>query len=155
MKTIHLRFALQTLAARPLRRRLAVLGMAVCLSAPLWAQTAPLLPGSIDLPAGKGAGVHGANSPIAPLVPRADVLPWSVLADVKTQVVKKRSLPVFNASQLGLNDKTQRLQGFMMPVEPGEKHTRKLLSAVPLRFNFCLPGGTESLKEMPIKTTVQ
>jgi hypothetical protein len=58
------------------------------------------------------------------------VLPWSVLADVKTQVVKKRSLPLFNASQLGLNDKTQRLQGFMMPVEPGEKHTRMLLDSI-------------------------
>ena len=104
MNPTHARFAFQTMAARPLVRALAVLGLAVCLSAPAAAQPAPMLPGSIDLPAGKGAGVHGANSPIAPLVPRADVLPWSVLADVKTQVVKKRSLPVFTASQLGLND---------------------------------------------------
>ena len=61
------RFAFQTLAVQPLRRGLTVLGLAACLSAPGWAQTAPMLPGSIDLPAGKGAGVHGANSPIAPL----------------------------------------------------------------------------------------
>ena len=155
MNPTQARFALHTLAARPLRHGLAVIGMAVCLSAPLWAQTAPMLPGSIDLPAGKGAGVHGANSPIAPLVPRADVLPWSVLADVKTQVVKKRSLPVFTASQLGLNDKMQRLQGFMMPVEPGEKHTRMLLSAVPLSCNFCLPGGPESMMEVRLKTPVK
>jgi hypothetical protein len=155
MKTIHLRFALQTLAARPLVRALAVLGLAACLSAPVVAQTTPMLPGSIDLPAGKGAGVHGANSPIAPLVPRADVLPWSVLADVKTQVVKKRSLPLFTASQLALNEKTQRLQGFMMPVEPGEKHTRMLLSAVPLSCNFCLPGGPESMMEVRLKTPVK
>ena len=155
MNPTHSRCAVQTLAARPLRRGLAVLGLAACLVAPLWAQTAPMLPGSIDLPAGKGAGVHGANSPIAPLVPRADVLPWSVLADVKTQVVKKRSLPLFNASQLGLNDKTQRLQGFMMPVEPGEKHTRMLLSAVPLSCNFCLPGGPESMMEVRLKTPVK
>jgi hypothetical protein len=149
------RFAVTSLAARPLVRALAVLGLAACLSAPVVAQTAPLLPGSIDLPAGKGAGVHGANSPIAPLVPRADVLPWSVLADVKTQVVKKRSLPLFNASQLALNEKTQRLQGFMMPVEPGEKHTRMLLSAVPLSCNFCLPGGPESMMEVRLKTPVK
>jgi hypothetical protein len=155
MNTIHLRFAAAKLAARPLVRAMAVLGLAACLSAPVVAQTTPMLPGSIDLPAGKGAGVHGANSPIAPLVPRADVLPWSVLADVKTQVVKKRSLPLFNASQLGLNDKTQRLQGFMMPVEPGEKHTRMLLSAVPLSCNFCLPGGPESMMEVRLKTPVK
>jgi hypothetical protein len=151
----HFRFAAAKLATRPLVRALAVLGLAACLSAPVVAQTTPMLPGSIDLPAGKGAGVHGANSPIAPLVPRADVLPWSVLADVKTQVVKKRSLPLFNASQLGLNDKTQRLQGFMMPVEPGEKHTRMLLSAVPLSCNFCLPGGPESMMEVRLKTPVK
>jgi hypothetical protein len=155
MNPTHSRFAAPKLAARPLVRALAVLGLAACLSAPAAAQPAPLLPGSIDLPAGKGAGVHGANSPIAPLVPRADVLPWSVLADVKTQVVKKRSLPLFNASQLGLNDKTQRLQGFMMPVEPGEKHTRMLLSAVPLSCNFCLPGGPESMMEVRLKTPVK
>jgi hypothetical protein len=155
MNPTHSRFAASKPAARPLVRALAVLGLAACLSAPAAAQPAPLLPGSIDLPAGKGAGVHGANSPIAPLVPRADVLPWSVLADVKTQVVKKRSLPVFNASQLGLNDKTQRLQGFMMPVEPGEKHTRMLLSAVPLSCNFCLPGGPESMMEVRLKTPVK
>jgi hypothetical protein len=144
---------------RPLRHTLTVMGLSCCLSAPLsaplWAQTPPMLPGSIDLPAGKGAGVHGANSPIAPLVPRADVLPWSVLSDVKTQVVKKRTLPAFTASQLGLNDKTQRLQGFMMPVEPGEKHTRLLLSAVPLSCNFCLPGGPESMMEVRMKTPIR
>ena len=88
MNPTHSRFTAAKLAARPLVRALAVLGLAACLSAPVVAQTTPMLPGSIDLPAGKGAGVHGANSPIAPLVPRADVLPWSVLADVKTQVVK-------------------------------------------------------------------
>jgi len=155
MNPTHSRFAVPKLAARPLGRGLAILSLAVCLSASAGAQPAPMLPGSIDLPAGKGAGVHGANSPIAPLVPRADVLPWSVLADVKTQVVKKRSLPVFTASQLGLNDKTQRLQGFMMPVEPGEKHTRMLLSAVPLSCNFCLPGGPESMMEVRLKTPVK
>jgi hypothetical protein len=155
MNPTQSRFAAAKLAARPLVRAMAVLGLAACLSAPVVAQTTPMLPGSIDLPAGKGAGVHGANSPIAPLVPRADVLPWSVLADVKTQVVKKRSLPLFNASQLGLNDKTQRLQGFMMPVEPGEKHTRMLLSAVPLSCNFCLPGGPESMMEVRLKTPVK
>lgn len=155
MTSTHWRFAVSRLAARPLVRALAVLGLAACLSATVVAQTAPMLPGSIDLPAGKGAGVHGANSPFAPLEPRADVLPWSVLTDVKTQVVKKRSLPLFNASQLALNEKTQRLQGFMMPVEPGEKHTRMLLSAVPLSCNFCLPGGPESMMEVRLKTPVK
>ncbi|MDO9277709.1 MAG: DUF3299 domain-containing protein [Polaromonas sp.] len=114
-----------------------------------------MLPGSIDLPGGKGAGLHGANSPFAPLVDRADVVAWSVLTDVKTQVVKKRMLPAFNTTQLALNDKTQRIQGFMLPIEPGEKHRRFLLSRVPLTCGFCLPGGPESMIEVRTQTPVK
>jgi hypothetical protein len=114
-----------------------------------------MLPGSIDLPGGAGAGVHGANSPFAPLVDRADVVAWSVLTDVKTKVVKKRILPAFNASQLALNQKVQRIQGFMLPLEPGERHRRFLLSRVPLSCGFCLPGGPESMIEVRTKIPVK
>ena len=111
--------------------------------------------GSIDLPAGQGAGVHGANSPFAPLAARNDVLAWSVLTDVKTKKEKNRILPVFTASQLGMNDKTQRIQGFMMPLEPGKKQRHFLLSSVPLSCSFCLPGGPESMVEVKTKTPVE
>ncbi|MDP3247387.1 MAG: DUF3299 domain-containing protein [Polaromonas sp.] len=114
-----------------------------------------ILPGSIDGVAGKGAGVHGANSPFAPLVPRDDVLPWSVLTDVKTKREKNRILPVFNTGQLGMNGKTQRIQGFMMPLEPGKKQRHFLLSSVPLTCSFCLPGGPESMVEVKTKTPVE
>ena len=119
------------------------------------AQAAPMLPGSIDLPAGQGAGVHGANSPFAPLPTREDVIAWSVLTDVKTKNEKNRILPVFTSSQLGLNQKTQRIQGFMMPLEPGEKQRHFLLSSVPLSCSFCLPGGPESMVEVKTKTPVK
>ena len=119
------------------------------------AKAAPAPPGSIDLPAGQGAGVHGANSPFAPLAPRGDVVPWSVLTDVKTKNEKNRILPVFNESQLGMNGKTQRIQGFMMPLEPGEKQRHFLLSSVPLTCSFCLPGGPESMVEVKTKTPVK
>lgn len=118
-----------------------------------------MLPGSIDPPggvvSGKGAGVHGANSPFAPLADRADVVPWSVLTDIKTRINKKRILPVFNASQLGLHQKVQRIQGFMMPLEAGERHKRFLLSSVPLTCGFCLPGGPESMIEVRTTTPVK
>ncbi len=114
---------------------------------------APL--GTIDVPGGKGAGVHGAFSPYAPLTPRMDVIAWSMLTDVKTKNEKNRILPVFNAGQLALNDKTQRIQGFMMPLEPGEKQRHFLLSSVPLTCSFCLPGGPESMVEVKTKTPVK
>jgi hypothetical protein len=107
------------------------------------------------VPMGTGAGVHGANSPFAPLEPRADVLPWSVLTDVKTKTVKNRVLPVFGPAQQGLHQKTQRIQGFMMPLDPGEKQRHFLISSVPLTCSFCLPGGPESMVEVTTKTPVR
>jgi hypothetical protein len=111
--------------------------------------------GGLELPAGQGAGVHGANSPFAPLAPRTDVVPWSVLTDVKTKNEKNRILPVFGESQLGMNGKTQRIQGFMMPLEPGKKQRHFLLSSVPLTCSFCLPGGPESMVEVKTKKPVE
>lgn len=106
-------------------------------------------------PAGTGAGVHSPNSPIAPLPARADVLPWSLLTDVKTKNVKGSISPVFNASQMALNQRVQRVQGFMMPLDPGEKHSHFLLSSVPLSCGFCTPGGPESMVEVKSRIPVR
>lgn len=114
-----------------------------------------MLPGSIDLPVGTGPGVHSPNSPFAPLPERGDVVPWSVLSDVKTKAVKNRLLPAFPAPVVALNGKTQRIQGFMMPLDPGEKQKHFLLSAVPLTCAFCIPGGPESMIEVKTKTSVK
>ena len=105
--------------------------------------------------AGTGAGVHSQNSPFAPLPARADVLSWNVLTDVKTKTIKGSILPVFNASQMALNQRNQRVQGFMMPLDPGEKQTHFLLSSVPLNCGFCTPGGPESMVEVKTKTPIK
>lgn len=107
------------------------------------------------LPAGTGPGVHSPNSPFAPLPDRADVVPWSVLTEVKTKAVKTRLLPAFPAAVQALNDKTQRIQGFMMPLDPGEKQKHFLLSSVPLTCSFCVPGGPESMVEVKTRTPVK
>ncbi len=107
------------------------------------------------IPTGTGAGVHSPNSPFAPLKERADTLPWSVLTAVKTKVVKNRILPVFPSDVQALDQKTQRIQGFMMPLEPGEKQKHFILSSVPLTCSFCMPGGPESMVEVRTKTPVK
>jgi hypothetical protein len=107
------------------------------------------------LPQGAGAGVHSLNSPFAPLPQRGDVVPWSVLTDVKTRTDKNKIVPVFAPPQLALNQKTQRVQGFMMPLEPGEKQTHFLLSSVPLSCGFCTPGGPESMVEVKTRVPVR
>ena len=118
------------------------------------------LPGALQMQSpgvvsqGSGPGVHGANSPFAPLPQRSDVVPWSVLTAVKTKTEKNRILPVFDAQQIALNQKTQRIQGFMMPLEPGEKQRHFLLSSVPLTCSFCTAGGPESMVEVKTRTPV-
>ena len=116
--------------------------------------SSPMGPGGA-VPAGTGAGVHSPNSPFAPLQDRADVLPWSLLTSIKTKTEKNRILPVFPANVQALNARSQRIQGFMMPLEPGEKQKHFLLSSVPLTCSFCVPGGPESMVEVKTKTPVK
>ena len=135
------------------RKVTAGLILAGCLSLGAQAQLSSPIAGG--LPAGTGAGIHSPNSPIAPLPERADVLPWSVLTDVKTKPVKNRLLPAFPAPVQALNDRPQRIQGFMMPLEPGERQKHFLLSSVPLTCSFCVPGGPESMVEVKTRTPVK
>ena len=83
------------------------------------------------------------------------MVPWPVLTSVKTKTEKNRILPVFDAAQLQLNQKPQRIQGFMMPLDPGEKQSHFLLSSVPLSCGFCTPGGPESMVEVKTRTPVK
>lgn len=100
------------------------------------------------LPHGQGAGVHSPLSPFAPLPKREDVVAWSTLTDITTKVEKKRIVPVYPAPVAELNQKKLRLQGFMMPLEPGENQRHFLLASVPLTCGFCTPGGPESMVEV-------
>jgi len=83
------------------------------------------------------------------------VLPWSLLSDVALKRAKGRVLPDFSATVLALNGKPQRIQGFMMPLQPGERHKHFLLTSVPLTCSFCTPGGPESMVEVKTKTPVK
>jgi hypothetical protein len=107
------------------------------------------------VPPGTGPGIHDPSSPFPPLPARADVVPWSVLTAVKTRTEKNKVLPTFERPQQALHQTTQRVQGFMMPLEPGERHTHFLLTSVPLTCAFCTPGGPESMVEVKAKTPVK
>jgi hypothetical protein len=102
-----------------------------CMTISALAQLSSPIAGGLSV--GNGAGVHSPNSPFAPIQQRAGVLPWSMLTAVKTKV-QDRLVPVFPAEVQALNKQSQRIQGFMMPLEPGERHNHFLLSAVPLRM---------------------
>ena len=110
---------------------------------------------ALGVPQGQGAGVHSPNSPFAPLPQRTDVIAWSLLTAVTTKNEKNKILPVFGVQQMALHQKTQKVQGFMMPLEPGERQRHFLLTSVPLSCSFCLPGGPESMIEVRTKTPVK
>ena len=99
--------------------------------------------------------MHGANSPFPPLSARDDVVAWSVLTAVKTKTANNRVLPVFIVNQLALHQKTQHIQGFMMPLDPSATQRYFLLSSVPLTCAFCLQGGPESMVEVKTKKPVK
>lgn len=89
-----------------------------------------------------------------PLSDRQDVVSWKLLAQVELVKVKDRFLPQFASGVAALDQKDVKVQGFMMPLEMGDKQTHFILSAMPQSCAFCLPGGPEQLVEVRSKRPV-
>jgi hypothetical protein len=83
------------------------------------------------------------------------VTSWNTLAKVKQIRVKNHILPEFSKEVVALGDKEIRVQGFMMPLEPGEKQKHFLISLNPQTCAFCLPAGPEGVVEVLSKTPVK
>jgi hypothetical protein len=99
---------------------------------------------------------QGADpSQFKPLVERKDVLSWKTLAQVELVKMKDRYVPQFAKEVASLDQKQVKLQGFMMPLQMGDKQTHFVLSAMPQTCAFCMPGGPESLVEVKSKTPVK
>jgi len=77
-----------------------------------------------------------------------DILPWKTLAQVEEVKLDDRLVPKFSAKITALDNKEVKLQGFMMPLEAGQKQKRFLLSANVPSCPFCMPGGPDSLVEV-------
>lgn len=96
-------------------------------------------------------------SPFAgkPLPELKGVVSWKTLADVKTVKQKDRFTPEFGKSVATLDKQEVRLQGFMMPLELGEKQKHFIIAALPPTCSFCMPGGPEQMVEVRAKTPVK
>lgn len=108
---------------------------------------------------GTGPGYHDPRSAFKPLQEKEGVLSWSVLSSVTTRPERNRLVPVFPKPVQALNKQTVKIQGFMMPLEPGDKQKHFLLSSVPTSCTFCVPAGPEGLVEVrtltPVKYTLE
>jgi uncharacterized protein len=102
-----------------------------------------------------GPGFHDPRSPFKPLEEREGVVSWKLLSSVQTSMDKNRVVPSFPGPVRAMDKKTVRVQGFMMPLEPGAQQKHFLLSSVPTSCGFCIPAGPEGLIEVRSKTPVK
>jgi hypothetical protein len=100
-----------------------------------------------------GGGIPPA--PFKPLEERKDIVSWKVLSQVELVKAKDRYTPRFSAGVAALDKKEVKVQGFMMPLEMGDKQSHFILSATPQTCAFCLPGGPEQMVEVKMKTPVK
>src|ERR1700752_2680938 len=91
-------------------------------------------------------------APPKPLPERKDVVAWRTFAEGEMVRQKDRVVPKFSSNVTALDQKEVKVQGFMMPLQTGEKQSHFMLAAMPVDCAFCLPGGPESLVEVKTKT---
>ena len=115
------------------------LAIALALSVPAFAQTPAASPGAMD------------PSQFKPLPDRQDVVSWKLLAQVELVKMKDKFVAQFSSDVAALDKKEVKVQGFMMPLEMGDKQSHFILAASPVDCAFCMPGGPESLVEVKTK----
>ena len=90
-----------------------------------------------------------------PLAERKDIVSWKTFAQVEIVKMKDRYVPQFSQSVASLDQKEVKVQGFMMPLQVGDKQSHFVLSALPVTCSFCMPGGPEALVEVKTKQPVK
>jgi hypothetical protein len=98
---------------------------------------------------------QGDPNQVQPLPDRNDVVSWKLLSQVELVKQKDRYVPQFAAAVTALDKKEVKVQGFMMPLQMGDKQSHFVLTAMPQSCAFCLPGGPESMVEVKSKTPVK
>jgi len=94
-------------------------------------------------------------SQFKPLVERKDVVSWQTFAQVEIVKMKDRYVPQFAQTVAALDQKEVKVQGFMMPLQVGDKQSHFVLSALPVTCSFCMPGGPEALVEVKTRQPVK
>jgi hypothetical protein len=80
-----------------------------------------------------------------------EVVSWKTFAQVEMTRSSNRIAPRFSDALVALDQKEVKVQGFMLPLDVGEKHALFILSAVPPTCAFCMPGGPEAVVEVRAK----
>jgi len=101
------------------------------------------------------SGLPSAIDYSAAILPeRAGVVSWKTLAQVEPVKQGGKMVPEFSREVMALDRKDVKVQGFMIPLDIGDKQRRFLISAVPPHCQFCLPAGPDSIVEVEAKTPI-
>jgi len=128
--------------------RVCLLVLLASLHAPAWAFTG----GPKDDP---GPRVPPAQLADKPLPELKGVVSWKTLAEVTAVKQKDKFVPSFSKGITELDKKEVRLQGFMLPLETGERQKSFILTAMPPSCAFCLPGGPDAIVEVKAKAPIK
>ncbi|MFO1317231.1 MAG: DUF3299 domain-containing protein [Burkholderiales bacterium] len=102
-----------------------------------------------------GAGLPTASDYSSAILPeRPGVVSWKTLAQVEPVKQGGKMVAEFGKDVMALDRKDVKVQGFMIPLDIGEKQKRFLISAVPPHCQFCLPAGPDEIVEVVAKTPV-
>jgi hypothetical protein len=102
------------------------------------------------------AGLPSATDYSSTLLPeRAGVVSWRTLAKVTPVKQGGRMVNEFAPEVLTLDQRDVKVQGFMIPLDMGDKQKRFLLSAVPPHCSFCMPAGPDAVVEIIARTPVK
>ena len=102
------------------------------------------------------AGLPSANDYSATVLPeKPGIVSWRTLAQVQPVKSGGKVVPEFSKDILSLDRKTVKLQGYIIPLDMGDRQKRFLLTAVPPHCSFCLPAGPDAVVEVQAKTAVK
>jgi uncharacterized protein len=101
-------------------------------------------------------GLPSASQFSASLLPEQEgVVSWKTLAQVEPVKRDGRMVPEFAKEILGLDQRQVRIQGFILPMDLGDKQRHFLISAVPPHCPFCLPAGPDAVVEVLARKPVR
>jgi hypothetical protein len=97
-------------------------------------------------------GLPSAADYAAQLLPEMKgVVSWKTLSQVEPVKQGGKMVPQFSRDLMGLDKKDVRVQGFIIPLDMGDKQKHFLLSAVPPHCAFCMPAGPDTIVEVLAK----
>ena len=97
-------------------------------------------------------GLPSAADYSSQLLPEINgVVSWKTLSQVEPVKQGGKMVPQFSRDIMGLDKKDVRIQGFIIPLDMGDKQKHFLLSAVPPHCAFCMPAGPDTIVEVLAK----